>query len=96
MICKPGFNDYNLFYKETKRLEIVWNEIRKGTPMNNINIKLLSDTLTVRKLHVADADLIYNLCADNQLFYQYHPPFVTRESILQDMEALPPGKNASD
>lgn len=64
--------------------------------MNNINIKLLSDTLTVRKLHVTDVDLIYNLCADNQLFYQYHPPFVTRESILQDMEALPPGKNASD
>ena len=59
MICKPGFNDYNLFYKETKRLEIVWNETRKGTPMNSINIKLLSDTLTVRKLHVADADLIY-------------------------------------
>ena len=96
MICKPEFNDYNLFYKETKRLEIVWNETRKGTPMNNINIKLLSDTLTVRKLHVTDVDLIYNLCADNQLFYQYHPPFVTRESILQDMEALPPGKNASD
>lgn len=64
--------------------------------MNNINLKLLSDTLTVRKLHATDADLIYNLCADNQLFYQYHPPFVTRESILQDMEALPPGKDASD
>lgn len=64
--------------------------------MNSLNIKSLSNTLTVRKLNGSDVDLIYNLCADNHLFYQYHPPFVTRESILQDMEALPPGKELSD
>lgn len=64
--------------------------------MNSMNIKSLSNTLTVRKLNGSDVDLIYNLCTDNHLFYQYHPPFVTRESILQDMEALPPGKELSD
>ena len=32
----------------------------------------------------------------NDIFYQYHPPFVTRESILDDMGALPPGKGYDD
>lgn len=61
-----------------------------------MNIASLSNTFTVRKLDKNDIDRIYGLCADNRLFYQYHPPFVTRDSILRDMEALPPGKSASD
>lgn len=69
---------------------------RKGKPMNSLNIKSLSDAFTVRKLDSSDSDLIYSLCADNLIFYRYHPPFVTRESILQDMVALPPGKDISD
>ncbi len=61
-----------------------------------MNTASLSNIFTVRRLNDNDIDLIYNLCADNKIFYQYHPPFVTRESILQDMEALPPGRELSD
>ena len=39
---------------------------------------------------------VFALCAQNTTFYQYHPPFVTEESILEDMQALPPGKEPSD
>lgn len=61
-----------------------------------MNLQSLSDTFTVRRLDGNDIDLIYDLCADNKIFYQYHPPFVTRENILKDMEALPPGKDIAD
>lgn len=61
-----------------------------------MNITSLSNTFSVRRLDDSDADLIYNLCADNRIFYHYHPPFVTREGILQDMKALPPGKDDRD
>ena len=30
------------------------------------------------------------------LFYEYHKPFVTEQSILEDLSALPPGKQAAD
>ncbi len=55
-----------------------------------------SKTYSVRALTSADVDIILPLCAGNKLFYQYHPPFVTRESILADMAALPPGKTMTD
>ena len=50
----------------------------------------------VRPLTVADVDEILALCAGNGQFYRYHPPFATRESILEDMTALPPGKCEED
>ena len=61
-----------------------------------MNIQLLSSKYTVRYLTLDDVDIIYNLSAKNKLFYKYHPPFVSRESILEDMDALPPGKEAKD
>ena len=56
----------------------------------------LSSRYTVRALGEADVDAIYELTRKNVLFYQYHPPLVTRESILADMKALPPRKRAAD
>lgn len=56
----------------------------------------LSAQYSVRKLEPDDLERIYALSRENKTFYQYHPPFVTRESILEDMEALPPGKNYDD
>ena len=41
-------------------------------------------------------DEILALCAGNEQFYRYHPPLATRESIFEDMKALPPGKSAAD
>lgn len=61
-----------------------------------INFRLLSDIFDVRRLETEDVGLIYPLCAGNELFYRYHPPFVTRERILEDMAALPPGKTHTD
>lgn len=57
---------------------------------------LLSGTFAVRRLNAEDVDLIYDLCRQNKIFYKYHPPFVTKESILEDMAALPPGKDYND
>ena len=61
-----------------------------------MNIKLLSNTFDVRRLDIEDTDLIYNLSCKNKIFYQFHPPFVTRESIQEDIRALPDGKDYND
>jgi len=49
-----------------------------------------------RPLTAADVDEILALCAGNKQFYRYHPPLATRESILEDMTALPSGKCAEE
>ncbi len=56
----------------------------------------LSEVFHVRKLKDVDIDAIYRLSSGNRIFYQYHPPFVTRESIVEDMRVLPPGKDETD
>ena len=61
-----------------------------------MNVKSLSKSYYVRKLSSSDVDVIYHMCCKNALFYQYHPPFVTKESILEDMKALPLKKNYED
>lgn len=61
-----------------------------------MNINLLSDAFDVRRLNTEDIDLIYDLSCKNKIFYQYHPPFVTRESIQEDMRALPSKKDDKD
>lgn len=61
-----------------------------------MDIELISKTYCVRRLGKGDVEIVYDLMRSNDIFYQYHPPFVTRESILEDMEALPPGKGAED
>ena len=61
-----------------------------------MNIEILSKSYSVRRLNQRDVDSIYALCRENTVFYQYHPPFVTRDSILKDMTALPPEKSMED
>lgn len=61
-----------------------------------MDIHSLSKTFYVRRLDRNDVELIHTLCSQNHLFYQYHPPFVTKESILEDMKALPPAKQIED
>lgn len=50
-----------------------------------IRIELFSDQYKVRKLTRQDIDEIYQLMSKNSLYYEYCPPFVTRESIREDM-----------
>ena len=61
-------------------------------------MRTLPPNYSVRKLQPVDADIkkIYALASQNTLFCQYHPPFATRQSILDDMSALPPGKTMMD
>ena len=61
-----------------------------------MELRLLSKSYTVRKLDEADVDAIFELMRKNEIFYKYHPPFVTKESILEDMKALPPQKSYED
>ena len=61
-----------------------------------MELSLLSAEYFVRKLNNSDIDMIYNLSKENTIFYRYHPPFVTKESIMEDMKALPPGKGYDD
>jgi len=61
-----------------------------------MDIASFSGRYTVRKLKAEDAGAVYELCRRNQLFYQYCPPFVTEENIIEDMKALPPNKKLTD
>lgn len=61
-----------------------------------INEKRLSSNYNVRKLTANDVDIIYELCCKNSIFYQYHPPMVTYDSIMEDMSVLPPNKTLED
>ena len=59
---------------------------------NHIEVEKLSDKYHVRKLYRTDLEIIYRLSAENKVYYQYHPPFVTRKSILNDIAVLPVGE----
>lgn len=61
-----------------------------------MNINLLSQNYEVRRLNKTDINIIYELSCKNTTFYDYHPPFVTKESILEDIDALPPQKTYKD
>ena len=61
-----------------------------------MDISRISDEYTVRRLGEGDVDEIYALSAGNPMFFRYCPPFVTRESILEDMAALPPRTTPED
>lgn len=58
-----------------------------------MDIQRLSRQFTVRDLLPKDAAMICEMLKHNTLFYQYHPPMVTVESIIRDMQALPPHKD---
>ena len=47
---------------------------------------------SVSKLGFSDVNIIYNVLKGNTLYYEYHPPFVTKESIIDDIKALSPAK----
>ncbi|MBD5532279.1 MAG: GNAT family N-acetyltransferase [Lachnospiraceae bacterium] len=55
-----------------------------------------SDQYHIRRLTEEDVEIIYALCKQNRLYYEYCPPFVTRDSIRRDMQALPPKKSMED
>lgn len=56
----------------------------------------LSNQYFVRKLDSKDVPDLLALCSKNDLYYRYCPPFVCEQSLLQDMQALPPSKTQDD
>lgn len=61
-----------------------------------MDVSLLSKEFSVRKLYKSDIAALFELMRKNTLYYQYHPPLVTVESIEEDMRALPSGKSSKD
>ncbi len=61
-----------------------------------MHITEISSSYNVRKLQEDDINAIYSLCKEHHLYYACCPPFVTVESILEDMHALPSGKELKD
>ena len=64
--------------------------------MEKINITKLSSKYRIRKLTVADIELIHNLCLKNQQYYEYCEKQPSVEQIQQDLNITPPNKNLSD
>ena len=61
-----------------------------------IDIQSFSNQYFVRRMEKNDLARIYALCSKNSLYYQYCPPAVTKQSIIDDMNALPPNKSLVD
>lgn len=60
------------------------------------NTQSLSAKYNVRKLDEPDVNEVLELTKKNPLFFQYCPPMATRQSILEDMKALPPRTTYED
>ena len=61
-----------------------------------IDVSEFSKKYRVRLLGSYDVAEILSLCEGNPQFYEHCPPFVTEQSIIDDMKALPPRKDYSD
>jgi RimJ/RimL family protein N-acetyltransferase len=61
-----------------------------------MDIKLLSSKYKIRVLNKEDVSIIYSLLSENTEFFRHCPPFVTYDSIISDMHALPPKKTMDD
>ena len=61
-----------------------------------MKIESISKEYKIKRIKEADIPEVYALCKNNPLFYQYCPPFVTIESIKEDLMALPKGKTLED
>lgn len=51
---------------------------------------------SVRILEEADVEMLVDVCRQNTVFYEYTEASPTRENILDDMKATPPGISMSD
>ena len=61
-----------------------------------IDINMLSDRFSVRRLNDLNADDILDFCRKNTLYYQYCDAEASKEQVLNDMHITPPGVDMSD
>lgn len=64
--------------------------------MSMLDIRLLSETYTVRYIEESDLEAVLTLCKGNPLYYKHCPPDASIEGIKADMTALPNGKGYED
>lgn len=67
-----------------------WKRFFVNDGGRRMNINDLSAEYKIRKLNDGDIEKIYELSVGNPMFYEYCPPYVTKESIHEDMTVLPP------
>lgn len=61
-----------------------------------MTVECFSNHYQIRQLTEEDVEIIFSLCKQNRLYYEYCPPFVTKDSIRRDMQVLPPKKSSED
>ena len=61
-----------------------------------IDISRLSKRYSVRILEEADIEMLVEICKQNTVFYEYTEAHPTKENILDDMKATPPGIDMQD
>ena len=61
-----------------------------------MEIQLLSQTYKVSRLEENTIPSILKLCEGNPIYYRYAPPAASKESIKEEMAALPKGKEPKD
>lgn len=84
--------DNEMYQKGKRRVRIFRFDIRH----RNLKVSELSGLYKIRSLTENDVETVYALCRENVLYYRYFPPFVTPDTIRQDMQMLPPGKLMKD
>ena len=73
----------------------MWSEEREESSMKR-NIVLASNKYCIKPIGEEEILQVYSLCKENSQYYRYFPPFVTIDSIKQDLRALPKGKCFDD
>ena len=61
-----------------------------------IDISKLSKRYSVRVLEESDVETLARICKQNTVFYEYTEARPTKENILNDMKATPPGITMDD
>lgn len=89
-------NDFDICVGETGGDDIKFTRTIYKRKKFKIQLEKISNKYNVRRLDGSDVNTVLELCSENILYYQYCPPFITKEGAIQDMEVLPPGKTKSD
>lgn len=89
-------NDFDICVGETGGDDIKFTRTIYKRKKFKIQLEKISNKYNVRRLDSSDVNTVLELCSKNTLYYQYCPPLITKEGVIQDMEVLPPGKTKSD
>ena len=61
-----------------------------------IDISMLSNQYSVRRLDDSDADDILDFCQKNTMYYQYCGAETSKDQVLNDLHITPPGVDIAD